>query len=32
MPSYGKDRISDAELADLEVYLLRFAAIPSSPD
>jgi mono/diheme cytochrome c family protein len=32
MPAYGKDVISDAELADLEVYLLRFAAIPSSPD
>jgi len=32
MPSYGKDRISDADLADLEVYLLRFAAVPSSPD
>jgi mono/diheme cytochrome c family protein len=32
MPAYGKDVISDAELADLETYLLRFAAIPSSPD
>ena len=32
MPSYGRDVISDAELADLESYLLRFAAIPSSPD
>lgn len=32
MPAFGKDRISDAELADLEVYLLRFAAVPSSPD
>ena len=32
MPAYGKDVISDAELADLEAYLLRFAAIPSSPD
>lgn len=32
MPAYGKDLISDAELADLETYLLRFAAIPSSPD
>jgi mono/diheme cytochrome c family protein len=32
MPAYGKDVISDAELADLEVYLLRFAAVPSSPD
>jgi mono/diheme cytochrome c family protein len=32
MPAYGKDIITDAELADLEVYLLRFAAIPSSPD
>jgi mono/diheme cytochrome c family protein len=32
MPAYGADVISDAELADLETYLLRFAAIPSSPD
>jgi mono/diheme cytochrome c family protein len=32
MPAYGRDVITDAELADLEVYLLRFAAIPSSPD
>ncbi|HEV8534150.1 MAG TPA: c-type cytochrome [Candidatus Limnocylindria bacterium] len=32
MPAFGKDRISDAELADLEAYLLRFAAVPSSPD
>jgi len=32
MPAYGKDVITDAELADLESYLLRFAAIPSSPD
>jgi mono/diheme cytochrome c family protein len=32
MPAYGMDVISDAELADLETYLLRFAAIPSSPD
>ena len=32
MPAYGKDVITDAELADLETYLLRFAAIPSSPD
>jgi mono/diheme cytochrome c family protein len=32
MPAYGKDVITDAELADLEVYLLRFAAVPSSPD
>ena len=32
MPAYGQDIISDAELADLETYLLRFAAIPSSPD
>jgi mono/diheme cytochrome c family protein len=32
MPAYGRDVISDAELADLETYLLRFAAIPSSPD
>jgi mono/diheme cytochrome c family protein len=32
MPAFGTDIISDAELADLEVYLLRFAATPSSPD
>jgi mono/diheme cytochrome c family protein len=32
MPAYGVDLISDAELADLETYLLRFAAIPSRPD
>jgi mono/diheme cytochrome c family protein len=32
MPAYGKDQISDAELKDLEAYLLRFAAVPSSPD
>ena len=32
MPAYGKDLVSDAEVADLETYLLRFAAIPSSPD
>jgi len=32
MPAYGSDRISDAELKDLESYLLRFAAVPSSPD
>jgi mono/diheme cytochrome c family protein len=32
MPAYGINVISDAELADLETYLLRFAAIPSSPD
>ena len=32
MPAYGKDLISDADLADLETYLLRFAAVPSSPD
>jgi mono/diheme cytochrome c family protein len=32
MPAYGSNLISDAELADLETYLLRFAAIPSSPD
>lgn len=32
MPAYGTDRISDAELKDLETYLLRFAALPSSPD
>jgi mono/diheme cytochrome c family protein len=32
MPAYGKNLITDAELADLEAYLLRFAAVPSSPD
>jgi mono/diheme cytochrome c family protein len=32
MPAYGRDLISEPELADLETYLLRFAAIPSSPD
>jgi mono/diheme cytochrome c family protein len=32
MPAYGADLISDADLADLEAYLLRFAAVPSSPD
>ena len=32
MPAYGPDLISDADLADLETYLLRFAAIPSRPD
>jgi len=32
MPAYGKNVLTDAELADLESYLLRFAAIPSSPD
>ena len=32
MPAYGTNLISDAELTDLETYLLRFAAIPSSPD
>jgi mono/diheme cytochrome c family protein len=32
MPAYGPDRIGDAELKDLEAYLLRFAAVPSSPD
>ena len=32
MPAYGKDVITDAELADLETYLLRFAAVPSSPN
>ncbi len=32
MPAYGTNLISDADLADLETYLLRFAAIPSSPD
>jgi hypothetical protein len=32
MPAYGTNLITDAELADLEVYLLRFAAVPSSPD
>lgn len=32
MPAFGRDRISDEELRDLEAYLLRFAAIPSNPD
>jgi mono/diheme cytochrome c family protein len=32
MPAYGTNVLTDAELADLEAYLLRFAAIPSSPD
>lgn len=32
MPAYGTDRITEAELKDLESYLLRFAAVPSSPD
>jgi mono/diheme cytochrome c family protein len=32
MPAYGKNVLTDDELADLESYLLRFAAIPSSPD
>jgi mono/diheme cytochrome c family protein len=32
MPAYANNLITDAELADLEAYLLRFAAIPSSPD
>lgn len=32
MPAYGTDVISDADLSDLETYLLRFAAIPSSPE
>jgi mono/diheme cytochrome c family protein len=32
MPAYGTNLITAAELADLEVYLLRFAAVPSSPD
>lgn len=32
MPAYSRDMISDADLADLETYLLRFAATPSSPD
>ena len=32
MPAYGKELISDADLADLEAYLLRFATVPSSPD
>ncbi|TMC74894.1 MAG: c-type cytochrome [Chloroflexi bacterium] len=32
MPAYDKSIITDAELADLEAYLLRFAAVPSSPD
>ncbi|HEY7623730.1 MAG TPA: c-type cytochrome [Candidatus Limnocylindria bacterium] len=30
MPRYGSDRISDAELADLEAYMLRFAAVPTT--
>ena len=32
MPAYGRNIISDADLADLETYLLRFASVPSSPD
>src|SRR5437879_3072402 len=32
MPAYGTTQLSDADLADLETYLLRFAAVPSSPD
>jgi mono/diheme cytochrome c family protein len=32
MPAYGTNLISDADLADLEAYLLRFAAVPSNPD
>jgi mono/diheme cytochrome c family protein len=32
MPAYDKNLISGAELVDLEAYLLRFAAVPSSPD
>jgi mono/diheme cytochrome c family protein len=32
MPAYGTNLISDADLADLETYLLRFAAVPSNPD
>jgi mono/diheme cytochrome c family protein len=32
MPAYGPNLISDADLADLGAYLLRFAAVPSSPD
>jgi mono/diheme cytochrome c family protein len=32
MPSFGPDLVSDAELRDLVDYLLRFAAVPSSPD
>ena len=32
MPAYGRDLLSDVDLADLETYLLRFAVIPSSPD
>jgi len=32
MPAYGTNQLSDADLADLETYLLRFAAVPSSPD
>jgi mono/diheme cytochrome c family protein len=29
MPRYGVERISDAELTDLEAYMLRFAAAPN---
>jgi len=32
MPAYGRNLISDADLADLETYLLRFASVPSNPD
>jgi hypothetical protein len=32
MPAYGTNQISEPDLADLETYLLRFAAVPSSPD
>jgi mono/diheme cytochrome c family protein len=32
MPAYGTAQISDADLADLEAYLLRFAVVPSNPD
>ena len=32
MPAYGKGLITDAELADLETYLLRFAAIATIPN
>jgi mono/diheme cytochrome c family protein len=32
MPAYGTNQISETDLADLETYLLRFAAVPSNPD
>ena len=32
MPAYGRSILSDADLADLETYLLRFASVPSRPD